>query len=152
MLTYQEIIREVYNLMKSYGAKERVGYMIRLNNLAEGSELTDDAPEFLRWVHGRLLYEHHHDFTSDIMVELRRVAGISDDRPAPPPVPKTEKQFWMVYRRGDRSPTREHPSRFEAVHEADRLARNNPGVQFYVLESLGCKISSIVEPTWKECK
>lgn len=43
--------------------------------------------------------------------------------------------FWMVYGLHQRSPTVRHKTERSAVEEASRLARINPGVQFFVLEA-----------------
>lgn len=43
-------------------------------------------------------------------------------------------KFWMVVGQG--VPCFRHPSKQSAQREAERLARNNPGQEFTVLESL----------------
>lgn len=43
-------------------------------------------------------------------------------------------RFWMVL--GSGTPTVRHPSKQSAKNEAERLARQNPGEEFVVLESL----------------
>lgn len=48
-------------------------------------------------------------------------------RPAP---------FFMVYGMGQGAPTRRHDSIADATREAERLARSNPGVDFYVLATV----------------
>lgn len=46
------------------------------------------------------------------------------------------KKFWMIYGVGQRAPTMRHES-FDLAHsEAKRLARNNPGIEFVVLEAV----------------
>lgn len=47
-----------------------------------------------------------------------------------------EEAFYMVKRLGPFSPTRVHGSWEEARKEAERLAKENPGVRFYVLEAI----------------
>lgn len=41
--------------------------------------------------------------------------------------------FWLVWRRGGRTPVYEHDSYIGARAEAERLAKANPGDRFYVL-------------------
>ena len=48
------------------------------------------------------------------------------------------KFFWMVYGDSQGAPTYKHLSPLEARREAERLARLNPGVKFYVLAAVGC--------------
>ena len=43
--------------------------------------------------------------------------------------------FWMVYGLHQRGPTFRHKTERSAVDEASRLARQNPDVQFFVLEA-----------------
>lgn len=45
-------------------------------------------------------------------------------------------KFWMVWNPQGRAPTHKHPSPDQALTEAERLARLNPGQKFYVLEAL----------------
>jgi hypothetical protein len=45
-------------------------------------------------------------------------------------------QFWMIYGIGQKEPTMRHSSYEDAEHEAKRLARNNPGTEFYILISV----------------
>lgn len=47
------------------------------------------------------------------------------------------EQFWMVYGIGKKSPTYRHDSLNSALAEAKRLARENPGLTFVVLEAVG---------------
>lgn len=44
--------------------------------------------------------------------------------------------FWMVYGLHQGAPTVMHYTREIAEAEAKRLARNNPGIQFFVLEAV----------------
>jgi len=46
------------------------------------------------------------------------------------------KQFWMVYGLGCGEPTKMHSHFDIAKGEASRLARNNPGTTFVVLEAV----------------
>jgi len=48
---------------------------------------------------------------------------------------KTET-FWMVWSPQGTMPTVQHETRHKAVTEAERLARGNPGREFYVLEAV----------------
>lgn len=43
-------------------------------------------------------------------------------------------KFWMVYGDGHRAPTVKHASFEIAKQEAERLCRNNPGIEFFVLQ------------------
>lgn len=47
-------------------------------------------------------------------------------------------KFWMVWREGSRTVTYKHETEKSARQEAERLARENPGEKFYVLESSDC--------------
>lgn len=49
----------------------------------------------------------------------------------------SNKPFWMVYGMGQGGPTYRHHSLESAKTEATRLARANPGVQFFILETIG---------------
>lgn len=49
-------------------------------------------------------------------------------------VPK-HYEFWMVYGLGQRAPTHEHLTYEQAANEAQRLARECPGIRFFVLEA-----------------
>lgn len=42
-------------------------------------------------------------------------------------------QFWMVYGDGQGAPAMKHASFEIAKREAERLSRNNPGIDFYVM-------------------
>ncbi len=54
-------------------------------------------------------------------------------------------KFWMVWKENDRDPRFKHPTETEARLEAERLARMNPGIRFYILESIdACKMHDIV--------
>lgn len=44
------------------------------------------------------------------------------------------EKFWMVYGDGQRAPTVKHASFETAKLEAERLCRNNPGIEFFVLQ------------------
>ena len=44
------------------------------------------------------------------------------------------KKFWMVYGGYQSNPTKKHETELEARNEAERLARKQPGQQFYILE------------------
>lgn len=46
------------------------------------------------------------------------------------------EQFWMVYGKDQRAPTVRHMTRWQAQQEAQRLAKNNPGIEFYVLAAV----------------
>lgn len=47
-----------------------------------------------------------------------------------------QEQFWMVWNPMGWPPKFRHESEDSALREAKRLARNNPGQQFYVLEAV----------------
>jgi hypothetical protein len=44
--------------------------------------------------------------------------------------------FWMVYGEGQRAPAYVHQTAPSAVAEARRLAREHPGIRFYVLAAI----------------
>lgn len=44
-------------------------------------------------------------------------------------------KFWMVYGLHQRAPAYRHKSESSAVDEAKRLAREHPGIHFFVLET-----------------
>jgi len=44
-----------------------------------------------------------------------------------------EGKFWMVYGGGQGAPTVRHDSLEIAKREAERLSRNNPGIEFFVM-------------------
>jgi hypothetical protein len=44
--------------------------------------------------------------------------------------------FWMVWRLNGKQPRKQHTSREYAEEEAARLARENPGTRFVVLEAV----------------
>ena len=48
---------------------------------------------------------------------------------------KHEQEFFMVYGVGQGLPRVRHASVFEARHEAERLAKTVPGVEFIVLKA-----------------
>lgn len=45
-------------------------------------------------------------------------------------------KFWMVWCPSKKEPTKRHNSYSHAKSEAERLARDNPGLDYYVLESI----------------
>lgn len=44
--------------------------------------------------------------------------------------------FWMVWNEGGSSPRVKHETKVFAIHEAERLARMNPGQRFVVMEAV----------------
>ncbi|MBH2008328.1 MAG: hypothetical protein I8H71_01375 [Xanthomonadaceae bacterium] len=44
--------------------------------------------------------------------------------------------FYMVWSPQGGAPTHKHAALFGAVHEAERLARNNAGKEFYILQAI----------------
>ncbi len=56
--------------------------------------------------------------------------------------------FWVVWNPGNRNPTRRHASKADAEQEATRLARQNVGQEFFVLEALSVCSSPIPEVRW----
>jgi hypothetical protein len=52
------------------------------------------------------------------------------------------RKFWMITGDGN-SPKVRHTNRQDAVREAERLAKSNPGIEFFVLES----VELITQPT-----
>lgn len=47
-----------------------------------------------------------------------------------------DRKFWMVWRMHGNGPTRMHDTKTSAINEAERLASNNPGFRFVVLEAI----------------
>jgi hypothetical protein len=47
-----------------------------------------------------------------------------------------QNTFWMVYTPQGTAPTKQHSSIESATREAERLARANPGKEFYVLVAI----------------
>ena len=59
--------------------------------------------------------------------------------------------FYLVWNPGNRNPRVRHPNRSLAVMEARRLARENPGQEFVVLESRAIiKGSVVLSEDWAE--
>lgn len=56
--------------------------------------------------------------------------------------------FFMVYGDGRGAPTMKHASKAEAQREAERLARNYPGIKFFVLCAIS--VSSRVDVVTEE--
>lgn len=50
-----------------------------------------------------------------------------------------QKTFWMVWCPNGHAPTVKHPYKSDAYGEAERLARNNPGQIFIVLQAIGAR-------------
>lgn len=44
-------------------------------------------------------------------------------------------KFWLIWNERGRAPVCKHPTRQSAETEAARLAANNPGHEFHILES-----------------
>lgn len=55
--------------------------------------------------------------------------------------------FWMVYGLGQSQPTVRHKTPGSAQAEAERLARLNPGIKFFVLEPVSVSVKVDVETT-----
>lgn len=45
--------------------------------------------------------------------------------------------FWMIYGEGQNAPVARHGSFEAAKRESERLARNNPGIRFFILATVG---------------
>jgi hypothetical protein len=45
--------------------------------------------------------------------------------------------FWMIYGEGQNSPAVRHENFEAAKRESERLARNNPGIRFFILATVG---------------
>lgn len=50
---------------------------------------------------------------------------------------KVENRFYMVYGDNKNQPKIKHPTLQSAINEAERLAKTNPGIIFYILQSFG---------------
>jgi hypothetical protein len=55
--------------------------------------------------------------------------------------------FWVVWNPGGRNPSVRHLDEMAARNEATRLARENPGTEFFVLEANGSARKTDVEWT-----
>ena len=55
--------------------------------------------------------------------------------------------FWLVWNPQGHSPQYQHSSTHSAEAEAKRLARNNPGQEFYVLAPIAKLVKQDVEET-----
>jgi len=55
------------------------------------------------------------------------------------------REFWLVWNPLGGSPTHQHPSLHLAKTEAERLARQNPGQDFFVLQTCGLARKTDVE-------
>lgn len=54
------------------------------------------------------------------------------------------EKFWMVWNEGNRSPAFKHWTADSAMIEAERLARQNPGQKFHVLELVdSCRVKDV---------
>ena len=59
------------------------------------------------------------------------------------------EKFWMILGENGKGPVVRHDSLYSASKEAERLAANNPGQKFIVLESLKyCEIKNPI--IWNE--
>jgi len=54
-------------------------------------------------------------------------------------------RFWMIHGHGRGAPTVQHNSFEKALDEAKRLARNDPGTRFFVLESVAIAVKPDVD-------
>lgn len=54
-------------------------------------------------------------------------------------------EFWLVWRERGGSPTHQHWTKDEAIHEAERLARLQPGDVFYIMKSTAALVAPAVE-------
>ena len=55
------------------------------------------------------------------------------------------ERFWLVWNPNGRSPTFRHHSRQSATTEAERLANQNPGLNFFILEAVAGRLAPIGE-------
>lgn len=51
-------------------------------------------------------------------------------------------KFWMIWSPQGRAPTYQHTSRVSADAEAERLAKANPGAEFFVLKAVSGKTAN----------
>ena len=58
-----------------------------------------------------------------------------------------DDRFWMVYGHGQRRPVVRHKTEASALSEAEKLAKANPGVRFYVLQPIIMSVKIEVETT-----
>lgn len=55
------------------------------------------------------------------------------------------ESFFLVWTPGGSSPTYRHPNKSSALKEAERLAKCNKGLRFYVLEAISESVSRDVQ-------
>lgn len=87
------------------------------------------------------------EIAQEAKVEIRTVAPVEQtlSETAPPTEPATNI-FWMVWCENGGRPTFKHWERANAEREAERLARENEGHLFYVLEAVAAKRVKVLEP------
>lgn len=56
------------------------------------------------------------------------------------------KKYWMVHRQDGSNPQRKHESYLDACGEAKRLAQENPGSKFAILEAIEYTICELPKP------
>lgn len=61
-----------------------------------------------------------------------------------------DEKFWMVWRHGSAIPAYQHSSVLSAKAEAERLARQCPGQQFTVLESIADCTRALEPVSWSK--
>ena len=65
---------------------------------------------------------------------------------------KTEYQFWMVYSPQGGAPTHMHSTAQSADREAQRLANQYTGREFYVLKALRCAFQPLPQSCMTQLK
>lgn len=56
------------------------------------------------------------------------------------------KKYWMIHREDGGKPYKEHESYLDACTEAKRLAQENPGSKFAILEAIEYALCELPEP------
>lgn len=57
--------------------------------------------------------------------------------------------FWLVWREFTTSPTHKHGTEASARREAERLARANPGEEFFILAAIDSCVAPLQPVTWQ---
>ena len=67
------------------------------------------------------------------------------------PDPAIDKVFWMVYVAGRGAPAVRHYELLEALAEAERLARKEPGLAVYLLTVVSWCVAARPDIRWEHC-
>ena len=68
------------------------------------------------------------------------------------PDPAIDRVFWMVWVAGRGAPAKRHYDVADAIQEAKRLARKEPGLAVHLLKADGYAIAPEPPVEWHECR